>query len=100
MAALHEACASGRVPAQVGVVIASTESSPALARAAELGLQTAVVPGGLDYGGRLFAAPKGCDDVCVAGDLRLLPVEVARAFPCPVLDVHHARFSKLCRKCA
>jgi formyltetrahydrofolate-dependent phosphoribosylglycinamide formyltransferase len=94
MAALHEACASGKVAAKIAVVIASTESSPALARARELGLRTAVVPVGDDYGDRLVAALKGCDVLCLAGYLRLLPTEVLQAFPNRVLNIHPALLPK------
>ncbi len=90
MAALHAACVDGRVAAEIRVVIASTESSHALARAAELGLKTAVVPVGDD----LLGALEGCEVVCLAGYLRLLPPEVLAAFPDRILNIHPALLPK------
>lgn len=84
---------------EVAVVIAPKESSPALEKARELGLKTVVVepdpPGkGGSYGERLLAALDGCDVVCLAGFLRLLPIEVLTAFRDRVLNIHPALLPK------
>jgi len=94
MAAIAEACRDGRLPARVGVVIAPKPESPALGRAAELGLKTAVVEPGEGYGPRLLEVLKGCDLVCLAGYLRLLPKEVLDAFPNKILNIHPALLPK------
>lgn len=94
MAAIAEACAAGKLRAEVTIVVASSAKSPALARARELGLKTAVVPVGEDYGPRLVEALTGCDIVCLAGYLRLLPSDVLQAFPGRVVNVHPALLPK------
>ena len=94
MAALAAACATGMIDAEIAVVIAPKEGSPALDRANELGLKTAVVEPGEDFGERLLAAFEGCQVVCLAGFLRLLPAEVLAAFPDRVLNIHPALLPK------
>lgn len=94
MVAIAEACAAGRIPARVSVVIGPREDSPAMARARELGLETAVVEPGDDYGERLLAVLNGCDWICLAGFLRLLPAEVLAAFPNRVVNIHPALLPK------
>lgn len=94
MAAIAEACRDGRVPASVAVVVAPKADSPALTRAAELGLLTAVVEPGEGYGERLNAVLDGCDWVCLAGYLRLLPAEVLARFPNRILNIHPALLPK------
>ncbi len=78
----------------VAVVIGSKDGSPALERAAELGLRCAVVEPGEGYGQRLVAALAGCDLVCLAGYMRLLPTEVLAAFPDRILNIHPALLPK------
>jgi formyltetrahydrofolate-dependent phosphoribosylglycinamide formyltransferase len=94
MAALAAACAAGKVDAEIAVVIAPKEGSPALDRASELGLKTAVVEPGDGFGERLLAAFEGCQIVCLAGFLRLLPPDVLAAFPDRVLNIHPALLPK------
>lgn len=94
MAALAADCADGKVDAEIAVVIAPKEGSPALERARELGLRAGVVEPGENYGDRLLAALGGCDVVCLAGFLRLLPAEVLAAFPDRVLNIHPALLPK------
>lgn len=94
MAAIIEACASGRLAAEVAVVVGSREGSPALERAAQVGIRTAVVTPGDDYGSRLLEMLDGCDWVCLAGYMRLLPAEVLARFPNRVLNIHPALLPK------
>jgi phosphoribosylglycinamide formyltransferase-1 len=92
MRALVEACRDGRVPnAQVAVVVASNENAPALAVARELGVRTCVAPNEADA---LLAAFQGCDAICLAGFLRLLPAELLRQFPDRILNIHPALLPK------
>lgn len=74
------------------VVVAPSPSTPALELAADLGVATCVVPYAPpeDYGQRLLEALRGCDLVCLAGFMKLLPVEVIQAFPSRVLNIHPA----------
>lgn len=94
MAAIAAACKEGRLPAEVGVVIGSKEGSPALVHAAELGLRVAVVEPGDGYGRRLLEALNGCEWVCLAGFLRLVPDEVLSKYPKRVLNIHPALLPK------
>ncbi|MEJ5171998.1 MAG: formyltransferase family protein, partial [Fimbriimonadales bacterium] len=97
MRALAQACASGSVPANVGVVVSPSEAAPAWTVAKELGLPTAVVDvSGPDAGERLIEAFRqaDCSLVCLAGYMRLLPAEVLRAFPNRVLNIHPALLPK------
>jgi len=91
MAAIIRACQSGEVPATVQIVVAPKEGLNALETARSLGVPVAVVSPDQDgYGERLAEALRGCDVVCLAGYLRLLPSQVLEQFPGKVLNVHPA----------
>jgi phosphoribosylglycinamide formyltransferase-1 len=95
MAAIIRACQSGELPASVDVVIAPKEDIGAVETARSLGVPVAIVPPEVeDYAEALLAALKGCDVVCLAGYLRLLPETVLRAFPGRILNVHPALLPK------
>ena len=94
MLALHEACASGKVEAEIAVVVASTSESPALQAAAELGVKTSVVPKEDPHGANMLEALKDCQVICLAGYLRMLPPEVLQRFPDRILNVHPALLPK------
>lgn len=80
--------------ADVAVVISPTETAPAVQIARDLGLVVTVVPTGDDYGPRLVAALGDLDFVCLAGYMRLLPVEVLRRFEGRVLNIHPSLLPK------
>lgn len=90
MAAIIEACECGYVPGKVGVVIAPTSDAPAIDVAKKAGARVEIVEPGDDYGPRLLKALQGCNWLCLAGFLRLLPSEVLKAFPRHVLNIHPA----------
>lgn len=91
MRALVEACQAGRIPdADVSVVVAPSEKSPALEVAAGYGIPTVVAK----EEGDLLAAFQGCDVVCLAGYMRLLPGSVLEAHPRRVLNIHPALLPK------
>ncbi|MEQ1933067.1 MAG: phosphoribosylglycinamide formyltransferase, partial [Fimbriimonadaceae bacterium] len=94
MANLVEACRSGALDAEVCVVAATSADSPALARAAELGVKISVVRFDGEFGHNVLQALQGCDVLCLAGFLRLLPPSVLAAFPDRVLNVHPALLPK------
>jgi phosphoribosylglycinamide formyltransferase 1 len=94
MRALIEACQQGHVPATVTAVVAPVEGTAASEIAQTLGVPVLVVEAGDDYPNRLLEALSECDWVCLAGFMRLLPVEVLRAFPGRVLNVHPALLPK------
>lgn len=80
--------------ADVAVVISPSETAPAVQIARDLGLVVTVVPTGDDYGPRLVAALADLDFVCLAGYMRLLPVEVLRRFEGRVLNIHPSLLPK------
>lgn len=96
MAALVDAMRHGGLEAVPACVVAPSADSPALERARQLEVVTAVVPYSPDatYGERLLEALNGCDILCLAGYLRLLPTAVLEAFPGRVLNIHPALLPK------
>jgi len=84
------------VNAEIALVLASVDSSPAIERARELGLGTETIPSGEDAG-RLLAdllQRHRIEVICLAGYLRLLPPEVLQAFPDRVINIHPALLPK------
>ena len=95
MAAIIKACQDGEISASVGVVIAPHLETPALAEARAMGVPEAIVsPSGDGYAAALLQSLEGCDLLCLAGYLRLLPNEVLRAFPERILNVHPSLLPK------
>lgn len=95
MRAIAEACQSGELPATVEVVVAPKAESQAVETAQSLGLRVQVVsPKEEDYAQRLLQALDGCDWICLAGFMRLLPTEVLSAFPNRILNIHPALLPK------
>lgn len=95
MAAIIEACLDGRIPnSSVSIVIAPSETAPALERAKGLGIPTLAIPYDDSFAPRLLSALDGCDVVCLAGFMRLLPPEILAAFPNRVLNIHPALLPK------
>jgi phosphoribosylglycinamide formyltransferase 1 len=97
MSAIADACARGGTPAEVAVVVAPNDTAPAVAVALEKGLHVAVIPYKADdYAPALMAElqTQGCEWVCLAGYMRLLPAEVLDAFPNRVLNIHPALLPK------
>ncbi len=94
MAALVAATRAQGFPASVEVVIAPNAESPALGVADSLGVKTVVVPYGDGYGSRLLEAMAGCDWLCLAGFLRVVPAEVLRHFGGRALNIHPSLLPK------
>jgi len=95
--ALAEACADGRIPAQVALVISDVENAGILAHARERGLPAEFVPPGVfrtkldepseaEYIRRLQAAR--VDLVVMAGFMRILKGPFLRAFEGRVVNIH------------
>lgn len=92
MRALIEACRNGTVPnAEIAVVVAPSEEAPALETARELGVPTRVAT---NEAGPLLEAFAECEALCLAGFLRLLPVELMHRFPDRILNIHPALLPK------
>jgi len=95
MAAIVHACQSGEIPATVDVVVTPSEEIDTVHKARAFGVRVAVVPPTPEgYGCALLQALSGCDLICLAGYLRLLPREVLEAFPRRILNVHPALLPK------
>jgi len=93
--ALADSIAAGRIPgAEIALVVSNREGAPGVARAAERGIATKIIPSkGLpreDYD-RLVAAElknAGVELVCLAGFMRLLSPYFVTAFPQRILNIH------------
>lgn len=95
MAAIIRACQSGAIPdSSVQIVVAPSESAPALEVARSLSTPVSVAAFDDSFGSNLLAALAGCDVVCLAGFMRLVPPEVLAAFPNRILNIHPALLPK------
>jgi phosphoribosylglycinamide formyltransferase-1 len=97
MAALVEACRDGRIEGEVVLVIGTRKDMPALERAQSLGVPVEVIDpkkcaGEEEYGQLLLASLEhaGVDLICLAGYMRLLPLNVVRHYRRRILNVHPA----------
>jgi len=94
MGAIVRACKEGRLNAEVRVVVSPRGDSPAVEEARDFGVRVAVVPPTEEgYGQALLQALEGCEILCLAGYLRLLPAEVLSAYP-TILNIHPALLPK------
>ncbi|MFN8219853.1 MAG: phosphoribosylglycinamide formyltransferase [Fimbriimonadales bacterium] len=97
MKAIATACAEGEIAARVGVVVSPKGNTPAVETAHDLGLSVAIVsPAGEHYAQRLVDELDRyeVDWVCLAGYMRLLPIEVLQRWPNRVLNIHPALLPK------
>ncbi|MDX2065734.1 MAG: phosphoribosylglycinamide formyltransferase [Fimbriimonadaceae bacterium] len=94
MAAIATACCELAFPGRIVQVVSPRSDAPAIARAHGLGLPTRVVPYGPDFTSGLIEAFSGCDVVCLAGFMRLVPTELLNAHPRRVLNIHPALLPK------
>jgi phosphoribosylglycinamide formyltransferase-1 len=94
MRAIAEACADGRLEADVRVVISPLDGTPATVWARERGLNVRIVPRDEDQAAGFLAALEGVDLLCLAGFLRILPPEVLTLLPGRVLNIHPALLPK------
>lgn len=94
MAALIGAGREPDFPARVETVIAPKADAPALEIASSLGVSTAVVPYGDDYGQRMIEALRDCQWLCLAGYLRIVPSEVLKHLGGRVLNIHPSLLPK------
>lgn len=92
-----DACAQGRIPAQVAVVISNVPSAKALDRAREAGVRAIPLPHQLSpsreaYDEQLVSVLRehGVELVCLAGFMRLITPVLLRAFENKILNIHPA----------
>lgn len=90
MEAIIDACQARQIDGVVAVVV-SPKPNIATELATRKGVAVCVVDPAVEgYPHRLLDALGGCNTLCLAGYLRLLPSEVLGAFPSRVLNVHPA----------
>lgn len=98
MEAIIRACQSGIIPhSKVVLVVGTRSDAPALQKAEQFGVPTAVVspcefPDDEAYGDALLWVLQRVqpDLICLAGYMRLLPARVVRAYPARIMNIHPA----------
>jgi len=94
--AIHEAIQRGELRAQICCVVSNVKDAPGLARARELGLETAFLPSkGVDrseYDHRLLTTLQLYNPrlVCLAGFMRILTPDFIREYNGRILNIHPA----------
>ncbi len=92
--ALHDAMASGEVPAHIVLVLANKAGAPGVEKARQLGIASEVLPhrglGRREHERFLLAALRRSkvEWVCLAGYMRLLSPHFVAAFPQRILNIH------------
>jgi phosphoribosylglycinamide formyltransferase-1 len=93
--AILDGCASGNIPAQVGVVICNVPGAKALQRAEEAGVATVLLDHRQfasrdEYDRRMVAELRrhGVELVCLAGFMRLLGPVLLKEFHNKILNIH------------
>jgi phosphoribosylglycinamide formyltransferase-1 len=99
MAAIADACADGRLPARIVLVLADVEDAGILDRARERGIRAEFIAPG-KYRTKLDEATEpayatalreaGAEWVVLAGFMRILKATFLRTFPSRVLNIHPA----------
>lgn len=95
MESLARACAEGRIPAEVALVVSNAAEAAGLARARALGIRTAVIDpresADRDAHDRRIAGALDearCELVCLAGYMRLLSPWFVARYPDRILNIH------------
>jgi len=93
--ALHQAMTRGDIPAEIALVLSNRSDAPGLARASQLGLETACIPHRdsptrEEHDDKVVARLRRADVewICLAGYMRLLSANFIRAFPSRILNIH------------
>jgi phosphoribosylglycinamide formyltransferase-1 len=92
--AIADSCLTGKLDAEIAIVISNREDAPGLARAKEMGLHTRLIPSKgrvrEEHDAEVIAALKEMqvELVCLAGYMRLLSPQFVRAFPNRILNIH------------
>ena len=87
---------TGKIPAEIAVVISNKQEALGLARATEMGLETRFIPSkGKEreaFDREVVAVLRGfqVDLVCLAGFMRILSPYFVRKFPNRILNIHPA----------
>ena len=92
--AIAESCRTGKLDAEIAIVISNRPNAAGLLRAREMGLEARVIPSqGRDreeHDGEVIVAlqAKQVELICLAGYMRLLSPGFVRAFPNRILNIH------------
>jgi len=92
--AIAESVRTGRLPAEIAIVISNRADAPGLESARRRGLNTRLIPSKgrvrEEHDVEVVATLKKAqvDLVCLAGYMRLLSAEFIRAFPNRILNIH------------
>ena len=92
--AIADSIQSGRLKAEIAVVISNRADAPGLESARRRGLKTRLIPSKgrvrEEHDAEVVAALKEAevDFICLAGYMRLLSPEFVRAFPNRILNIH------------
>jgi phosphoribosylglycinamide formyltransferase-1 len=92
--AIADSIKSGRLQAEIAIVISNRADAPGLESARRRGLTAVLIPSKgrvrEEHDAQVVAALKGVqvDLVCLAGYMRLLSPEFVRAFPDQIVNIH------------
>lgn len=92
--AIAESCRTGRIDAEIALVISNRADAPGIVRAREMGLNSRVIPSKgrvrEEHDAEVTAALQEArvELVCLAGYMRLLSPEFVRAFRHRILNIH------------
>jgi formyltetrahydrofolate-dependent phosphoribosylglycinamide formyltransferase len=105
MQTIIDACADGRITGKVAVVIGVKDDVPAMERARSQGVPVVTVrpkefATDEEYGRKLLEvlAEYGVDLICLAGYMRILPLEVVQTFQWRIMNTHAALIPSFCGK--
>jgi phosphoribosylglycinamide formyltransferase-1 len=97
MVAIAQACAAGKIPADVRVVISNEPDAPGLAAASRRGIETLVIDHRTsrtreEHDGKVVVAlrQRRVDLVCLAGCMRLLSGAFIREYAGRIMNIHPA----------
>jgi len=103
--AIIDACKDGRIDGRVAVVIGVKDDAPAMQRARDNGIPSVEVrpkefDTDEDYGHRIMdlLSEHRVDLICLAGYMRILPLDVVRAFRSRIMNTHAALIPSFCGK--
>jgi phosphoribosylglycinamide formyltransferase 1 len=105
MQAIVDACRSGKVNGEVGLVVGVNDDAPAMERARSAGVPTAAIsPKSLDSSEAYDAAllktlmDHTIDLICLAGYMRVLGQDIVDAYRGRIMNVHPALIPSFCGK--
>lgn len=109
MKAIVDACLQNKIQGQVSVILGNFADSPALDRAAELGIPAVTVPSpsktsgpeaDAEYGRAIVAELERYNVglICLAGYIRKAPSELIARYPGRIMNIHNALIPAFCGK--